>query len=150
MTKSRSSTFRTSGSSPTGKSVSPAASTPACDFRLENHGSIFLLKPLNTVSYFLARRPCGPGQRLSTVLANVRHRASLRLGHRCGHSERWIGGAMKSKKKLTASDLRRQAEAMVAAGTMPSLKTVLEAVAEVRAKYVPLIKAARLRARRED
>ncbi len=57
---------------------------------------------------------------------------------------------MKSKKKLTASDLRRQAEAMVAAGTMPSLKTVLEAVAEVRAKYVPLIKAARLRARRED
>jgi len=46
VTKSRSSTFHTSGSSPTGKSVSSAASTPACDFRLENHGSIFLLKPL--------------------------------------------------------------------------------------------------------
>ncbi len=57
---------------------------------------------------------------------------------------------MKSKKKLTASDLRRQAEAMVAAGTMPNLETVLQAVSEIRAKYVPLIKTARLEARRED
>ncbi len=54
-----------------------------------------------------------------------------------------------SKKKIHPSDLRRRAEAMIAAGTMPSLKTVLEAVAEVRAKYVPLIKTAHLGTRRE-
>jgi hypothetical protein len=41
---------------------------------------------------------------------------------------------MKSKKKLTASDLRRQAEAMVAAETMPSLEAVLKAITEVRAE----------------
>ncbi len=52
---------------------------------------------------------------------------------------------MKSKKKLTTSDLRQQAEAMIAAGTMPSLETVLKVVADIRAKYVPLIKAARIR-----
>jgi hypothetical protein len=45
------------------------------------------------------------------------------------------GDAMKSKKKLTASDLQRQAEAMIAAGTMPSLEAVLKAVAESRAEY---------------
>ena len=52
---------------------------------------------------------------------------------------------MKSKKKITVSDLRKQAEAMVAAGAMPSLETVLQIVAEVRAKYKPLILEARLR-----
>ena len=39
---------------------------------------------------------------------------------------------MKSENKITPSDLRRQAEAMIAAGTMPSLETVLKAMAEVR------------------
>ncbi len=57
---------------------------------------------------------------------------------------------MKSKKKIHPSDIRREAEAMVAAGTMPSLETVLKVVAKVRARYVPLIKATRLRARREN
>jgi hypothetical protein len=46
---------------------------------------------------------------------------------------------MKPKKKISPSDLRRQAEAMIAAGTMPSLETVLKAIAEVRTEYVPLI-----------
>ncbi len=45
MTKSRSSTFHTSGSSPTCKSVS----TPACDFLVENHG-IFLVRPLTSAA----------------------------------------------------------------------------------------------------
>ena len=50
---------------------------------------------------------------------------------------------MSSQKKLTASDLRRQAEAMVAAGTMPPLEVVLAAIASTRAKYRPLILEAR-------
>ena len=63
---------------------------------------------------------------------------------------------MKSKKKITPSDLRRQSEKMIADGTMPSLESVLEAVAMTRAKYVPLIRAARetqtkkLRKRRDE
>ena len=56
---------------------------------------------------------------------------------------------MKPELKIPVGALRAQAAAMVANGTMPSLETVLEAVAEVRAKYVPLIKAARLEARHE-
>jgi hypothetical protein len=57
---------------------------------------------------------------------------------------------MKLEDKIRPSDLRRRAEAMVGAGCMPSLETVLKVVAEIRAKYAPLIKAARLEARRED
>src|SRR6266436_1368274 len=53
------------------------------------------------------------------------------------------GDAMKSKKKLTASDLQRQADAMIAAGTMPSLEAVLKAVAESRAEYQEAILQAR-------
>lgn len=45
MKNTDSNAFHTSGSSPTYKSVSPPASTTTCDFLLENHGSIFLLKP---------------------------------------------------------------------------------------------------------
>jgi hypothetical protein len=45
--------------------------------------------------------------------------------------------------KIAPSDFRRQADAMVATGTLPSLETVLKVVAEVRAKYIPLILAAR-------
>ena len=56
---------------------------------------------------------------------------------------------MKHEPKIPVSALRAQAAAMVANGTMPSLETVLRVVAEVRAKHVPLIKAARLEARRE-
>jgi hypothetical protein len=50
---------------------------------------------------------------------------------------------MKSEKKITPSDLRRQAEAMIAAGTMPSLETVLQTVAETRAEYRGAILQAR-------
>ena len=50
---------------------------------------------------------------------------------------------MKSENKITPSDLRRQAEAMIAAGTMPSLETVLQAVAESRAEYRGAILQAR-------
>ena len=45
--------------------------------------------------------------------------------------------------KITASDLRRQADALIAAGRMPSLETLLTAVAEARMKYAPLILAER-------
>ena len=37
--------------------------------------------------------------------------------------------------KIAPSDLRKQAEALIAAGRMPSLETLLTAVAEARAKY---------------
>jgi len=46
--------------------------------------------------------------------------------------------------KFTPSDLRRQAEQMIAAGTLPSLETVLEAVAEPRLRYRDKILQARL------
>jgi hypothetical protein len=39
--------------------------------------------------------------------------------------------------------LRRRAEAMVQAGTMPPFEKVLQALQETRAKYIPLILAAR-------
>jgi hypothetical protein len=39
--------------------------------------------------------------------------------------------------------MRQRAEAMVQAGTMPPLEKVLQALQETRAKYIPLILAAR-------
>ncbi|SRR6266446_2629342 len=50
---------------------------------------------------------------------------------------------MKHEDKINESDLQRQAEAMIAAGTMPSLETVLKAVAESRAEYRGAILQAR-------
>ena len=44
--------------------------------------------------------------------------------------------------KITPSDLRRQAEALIAAGRMPSLDTLLAAVGEARANYRASILAA--------
>src|ERR1700681_1273130 len=44
---------------------------------------------------------------------------------------------------LKCADLRKQAAELIATGTMPSLETVLKVVAEVRAKYQPLIRVAR-------
>ena len=46
-------------------------------------------------------------------------------------------------KPSEARRLRREAERLIAAGSMPSLAEVLSAVAEVREKYRPLILAAR-------
>jgi hypothetical protein len=50
------------------------------------------------------------------------------------------------EKKITPSDLRKQAEALIAEGRMPSLDEVLQAVFETRCKYTPQILAARARA----
>jgi hypothetical protein len=41
------------------------------------------------------------------------------------------------------AEMRQRAEKMIADGTMPPLEQVLKAVAETRAKYAPLILAAR-------
>ena len=41
--------------------------------------------------------------------------------------------------RVRPSDLRREAEAMIRAGTMPSLETVLQAVADAREKYAQQI-----------
>jgi predicted rRNA methylase YqxC with S4 and FtsJ domains len=41
-----------------------------------------------------------------------------------------------SMKKIAPSDLRTQAKAMIRDGTMPSLETLLQAIADVREKYV--------------
>jgi hypothetical protein len=46
-------------------------------------------------------------------------------------------------KKIKASDLRKQAAELIAAGKMPSLDEVLKAVSETRQKYVPQILKAR-------
>jgi hypothetical protein len=46
-------------------------------------------------------------------------------------------------KKIAVSDLRAEAQRLVASGKMPSLDTVLQAVAETRAKFVPKILKAR-------
>lgn len=51
---------------------------------------------------------------------------------------------MNDKPKLIrTSDLRKQAEEMLRAGTMPTLEEVLRAVGESRKKYIPLIRKAR-------
>lgn len=52
-----------------------------------------------------------------------------------------------ARKTYTKSEwdgiMRRRAEAMIQAGTMPPLEKVLQALQETRAKYLPLILAAR-------
>jgi vacuolar-type H+-ATPase subunit H len=53
-------------------------------------------------------------------------------------------------KKITPSDLRREAQAMIRDGSMPSLETLLQAVAEAREKYTQQIKASRKRVRSSD
>jgi len=50
-------------------------------------------------------------------------------------------------KKITLSDLRKQTDELIAAGKMPSLDTVLQAVAETRKKFVPKILKARKEAK---
>jgi hypothetical protein len=47
------------------------------------------------------------------------------------------------EKKITPSDLRKQADELIASGNMPSLDEVMKAVAETREKFVPLILKAR-------
>ena len=46
-------------------------------------------------------------------------------------------------RKIRRSDLRRQAQAMIRDGSMPTLETLLQAVAGVREKYAQQIKASR-------
>jgi hypothetical protein len=46
-------------------------------------------------------------------------------------------------KRITPSDLRREAERLLAAGEMPSLGKVLEAIAEARKTYGPALEALR-------
>jgi hypothetical protein len=46
-------------------------------------------------------------------------------------------------KKIKSSDLRKQADELIRSGKMPSLDTVLQAVAETREKYQPKILKAR-------
>jgi hypothetical protein len=51
---------------------------------------------------------------------------------------------------LKCTKLRMKASEMIAAGTMPSLNTVLKAVAESRLKYQSLIRAARQKSWAEE
>ena len=52
-------------------------------------------------------------------------------------------------KKITASNLRAQAQQLIDLGRMPSLDEVLKAVFEARRKYVPRILAARLESKHD-
>jgi hypothetical protein len=49
--------------------------------------------------------------------------------------------------RVKPSDLRAQAEKLIADGMMPDLDTVLDAVGQIRAKYQPKILEARRQAR---
>jgi hypothetical protein len=60
VTKSRSNPFHTSGNSPTGEKVSSLSSAPATDFLVENHGSIFLLRPVTDAGLDWAEEHIGP------------------------------------------------------------------------------------------
>lgn len=44
-----------------------------------------------------------------------------------------------AEKKITPSDLKAEAQRLIAAGKMPPLEHLLGAVAETREKYKPLI-----------
>jgi len=46
-------------------------------------------------------------------------------------------------KKIKPSDLRREAQTMIRDGSMPSLETLLQAVADAREKYAEQIRATR-------
>jgi hypothetical protein len=48
-----------------------------------------------------------------------------------------------AKKRIKPSDLRQEAERLIAAGEMPSLEKLLEAIAEARKTYVAALKALR-------
>jgi hypothetical protein len=50
-----------------------------------------------------------------------------------------------TKRKRTTEDLKREAEAMIAAGTMPTFEEVLRAVAEAKLGYVAKAKFERLK-----
>src|SRR6266404_2824925 len=65
-------------------------------------------------------------------------------GRSCPASNHQVleGGEMMAKK-ITPSDLRKQAAELIAAGKMPSLDAVLQAVGEIRAEFAPKILAAR-------
>ena len=54
-------------------------------------------------------------------------------------------------KKIKPSDLEREAQRLIDEGNMPSLETLLQVIAEIRKKYLPLIARARgnLERRRE-
>jgi hypothetical protein len=50
---------------------------------------------------------------------------------------------MSINKNITPSDIRAEAQRLLAAGKMPPLEQLLEHVAEAREKYKPQIKEAR-------
>jgi hypothetical protein len=52
-----------------------------------------------------------------------------------------------TSKRIKPSDLRAQAEKLIAKGMMPSLDSVLDAVGQIRTKYQPKILEARRQAR---
>jgi hypothetical protein len=54
---------------------------------------------------------------------------------------------MKQQPKIPVSALRAEAQRLIATGKMPDLATLLKTVSAARAKYQPLILAARKQAR---
>src|SRR5882762_1023534 len=73
--------------------------------------------------------------------ARWRRNSKLKICPRCrGPVTRRSGGW---KICMKCAELRKKAAEMIAAGKMPSRDAVLKVVAETRAQYVPLIRAAR-------
>jgi hypothetical protein len=57
---------------------------------------------------------------------------------------------MSETKKMGPTEMLAEVERLKAAGRMPSLEAVLQAVAEVRQEYRPKILAARRKSQRTD
>jgi hypothetical protein len=86
------------------------------------------------------------------VLARIRIRSFDYVGIQDVVDRVQTGATVRSRPPKTSvhikpSDLRAQAEKMIADGKMPDLETLLDAVGQIRAEYQPKIVEARRQAR---
>jgi hypothetical protein len=128
------------------------------DFLLEDYGSIILLRPVTASAREWVGDNIGQdngyqglwptvtleGRYLAPILEGISQAGLIR------HQPSWFDVAVPVKnralmKKIKPSDLRRQAERMLREGSMPSLDTVLQAVADAREEYSAEIKGSRNR-----
>jgi hypothetical protein len=120
---------------------------PEVDFLLRDHGSIILLRPVTEGAREWVDAHIGEDNGYQPMWPTVTIERRLRAPDSRRHSgaRAPTGTAVSGQtKKIKPSDLRRQAQAMIRDGSMPSLETLLQAVAEAREKYAVKIKISRL------
>ena len=87
------------------------------------------------------------------MLACIRIRNVDYVGIQDALASAQTGAAVKARlqktSRIKASDLRAQAEKLIADGMMPDLNTVLDVVGQIRKEYQPKILGARRQARTE-